>query len=95
MEPIEEDEPNSFTINANDNHVHVVPEISRILNLPVVQNTDVGLIKDITVNRWKQYEKIAEEERNKKLNSELNETSLSYNLNVIFKFPQAIKRQIS
>ena len=77
IEPIEEDEAKSFTINANDNHVHVVPEISRILNLSMVENTDVKLVKDITITRWKQYNKIMEEERNKKSNSELSDTSLS------------------
>ena len=76
MEPIEEDEAKSFTINANDNHVHVVPEISRILNLPMVENTDVELVKDMTIKRWKQYNKIMEEDRNKKLNSELGDTSI-------------------
>ena len=80
IEPIEEDEAKSFTINANDNHVHVVPEISRILNLSIVENTDVKLVKDITITRWKQYNKIMEEERNKKSNSELSDTSLSSNL---------------
>ena len=76
MEPIEEDEAKSFTINANDNHVHVVPEISRILNLPMVENIDVELVKDITIKRWKQYNKIMEEDRNKKLNSELGDTCI-------------------
>lgn len=33
LEPLKEDEANSFTIDANENHVHVVPEVSRILNL--------------------------------------------------------------
>ena len=69
IEPIEENKANSFTINANDDHAHVVPEISRFLNLPVVKNIDFGLVKDITIARWKQwkqYNKKMEEERNKK-----------------------------
>ena len=77
IEPIEEDEAKSFTINANDNHVHVVPEISRILNLSMVENIDVKLVKNITITRWKQYNKMMEEERKKKSNSELSYTSLS------------------
>ena len=43
----------------------------------MVENTDVKLVKDITITRWKQYNKIMEEERNKKSNSELSDTSLS------------------
>ena len=36
LEPLEEDESNSFTTNANEIHVNVVPEILRILNVPKV-----------------------------------------------------------
>ena len=43
----------------------------------MVENIDIGLVKNITITRWKLYDKIMEDERNKKLNSELNDTSLS------------------
>ena len=59
LEPLDGDESNSFTINTNETHKHVVPEISRILNLPKVERIDTKLAKSIAVARWKQYNKLA------------------------------------
>lgn len=55
LEPLREDEANSFTIDANENHVHVVPEVSRILNLRKLDDIDVDTVKGININRWKQH----------------------------------------
>ena len=55
IEPLMEDEANSFTIDANENHVHVVPEVSRILNLRKLDHINVDTVKDININRWKQH----------------------------------------
>ena len=51
-EVIQNDEPNSSTIDVDDK-ANAVPEISRILNLPSVDAVDAELITQINVTRWK------------------------------------------
>lgn len=70
MEPLDKNNPNNHTINANENHRHVVPEISRILNLPVVENVDVEKVKQVQLERWTRYTKMYEERQSAKVKNE-------------------------
>uniref|UniRef100_A0A7M5WJ50 Uncharacterized protein n=1 Tax=Clytia hemisphaerica TaxID=252671 RepID=A0A7M5WJ50_9CNID len=61
VEPIQEDEENSFTIDTNGFHVKVVPEITRILKLKECPDLDNDVIMKMRSERLEGYARLKEE----------------------------------
>jgi len=61
LEPIQADEQNSYTIDTNDLHVKVVPEITRILQLKECPDFDNEVIMKLRTERLEEYKVLRDE----------------------------------